>query len=325
MLTYTRPRLSATALGLLCAGVTLKVLLAGVTAPSDITTGHAISITVLIITIVGGHMLWPAVRGRRLFPALGLVLLLAASTVYLVTASAGRNAASAEAKAAKTRSDNQARGRLEEAIADARERLARANDEADQARREANAECRSGKKTKCEGSTFAHERAEAAAKDIEARIALDEAHLRLMNPVTTDDAELRYAATVFASLPGVSSDTDEILARLRLWMPFGLTLILELGTIVFLGLGIPKTQRQRLPRFPETIADGNRPWKSTSSHPVLAALSSAGGAVGSNRELARLMKVTDGEASKRWREVADLLEIVRDGRECRISLRQSCH
>jgi hypothetical protein len=38
-----------------------------------------------------------------------------------------------------------------------------------------------------------------------------------------------------------------------------------------------------------------------------------------NGELARLMGVSDREASKRWREVADLLEVARAGKERRIA------
>jgi hypothetical protein len=56
-------------------------------------------------------------------------------------------------------------------------------------------------------------------------------------------------------------------------------------------------------------------------HPVMQALDKAGGSVSSNKELARLMGVTDGEASKRVREVADLLSIERNGKETRISLK----
>ncbi|MGE3064131.1 MAG: hypothetical protein AB7K67_00975 [Hyphomicrobiaceae bacterium] len=58
-------------------------------------------------------------------------------------------------------------------------------------------------------------------------------------------------------------------------------------------------------------------------HPVIAALENVGGTVASNRDLARLMGVTDGEASKRVAEVAQLLETERVGKYLRISLRQS--
>lgn len=56
-------------------------------------------------------------------------------------------------------------------------------------------------------------------------------------------------------------------------------------------------------------------------HPVLRALSDNGGTAASNRDLARLMGVTEGEASKRVREVAHLLTIERNGKETRINLK----
>jgi hypothetical protein len=54
-------------------------------------------------------------------------------------------------------------------------------------------------------------------------------------------------------------------------------------------------------------------------HPVLRALEQAGRPV-TNGELARLTGVSDGESSKRWREVAHLLEVARAGKERRIGL-----
>jgi hypothetical protein len=56
-------------------------------------------------------------------------------------------------------------------------------------------------------------------------------------------------------------------------------------------------------------------------HPVLSALENIGYPV-NNGELARLMGVSDGEASKRWREVAHLLEVARVGKERRITLKR---
>lgn len=60
-----------------------------------------------------------------------------------------------------------------------------------------------------------------------------------------------------------------------------------------------------------------------SFHPVVRALEKAGGSVGSNRELARLMKCSEGEASKRVSEVYHLVAAQKVGKEVRISLRRS--
>lgn len=56
-------------------------------------------------------------------------------------------------------------------------------------------------------------------------------------------------------------------------------------------------------------------------HPVIAALETAGGGVASNRHLATLMGVSPGESTKRVREVADRLDLVRVGKELRINLK----
>jgi hypothetical protein len=60
--------------------------------------------------------------------------------------------------------------------------------------------------------------------------------------------------------------------------------------------------------------------RSPAKHPVLSALENVKVPV-NNGELARLMGVSDGEASKRWREVAHLLEVARVGKERRIALK----
>lgn len=81
------------------------------------------------------------------------------------------------------------------------------------------------------------------------------------------------------------------------------------------GPGGGKRSRQPLPanvvplRTPENV------------HPVIAALERNGGSVASNRELAAIMGVTDGESTKRVREVAHLLDCRRVGKEVRIALR----
>ncbi len=56
-------------------------------------------------------------------------------------------------------------------------------------------------------------------------------------------------------------------------------------------------------------------------HPVIAALENNGGSVASNRELANLMSVSAGEASKRWQEIEDRLNVTRDGKQLRIALK----
>lgn len=61
--------------------------------------------------------------------------------------------------------------------------------------------------------------------------------------------------------------------------------------------------------------------RSSSGLGVIEALQENGGSVSSNRELARLMGVTDGEASKRCREVSKRLKVEKVGKELKIMLR----
>lgn len=74
----------------------------------------------------------------------------------------------------------------------------------------------------------------------------------------------------------------------------------------------PKPRKRRLP---DNVVDFH-------SHPVVKALRQNGGWVSSNRELARLMAVSDGEASKRWREVQEQLDVCRIGKRTTMSLRK---
>ena len=74
-----------------------------------------------------------------------------------------------------------------------------------------------------------------------------------------------------------------------------------------------KTSQKRLPANVVPLRSGK--------HPAAAAIEANGGSVASNRELARLMDVSDGEASKRWKEIRHLLNVRREGREVRLALK----
>lgn len=56
-------------------------------------------------------------------------------------------------------------------------------------------------------------------------------------------------------------------------------------------------------------------------HPVIEAIERNGGTVASNQELAELMGVCAGEASKRWQEVADQIEVAKVGKRREFRLR----
>jgi hypothetical protein len=75
----------------------------------------------------------------------------------------------------------------------------------------------------------------------------------------------------------------------------------------------PKPRKKRRKQFPENVVN-------LESHKVFRALRKVSKPV-SNSELAHLLSETEGEASKSWREIADHLEVHREGRELRIALR----
>ena len=95
------------------------------------------------------------------------------------------------------------------------------------------------------------------------------------------------------------------------------------------GKGFRHVFRRRLPENDTTPPPSGRKNVSRETlpanvvplkHPVIAALEKAGRSV-NNGELAELMGVCDGEATKRRREVAGKLHVERVGRECKIALK----
>lgn len=85
-------------------------------------------------------------------------------------------------------------------------------------------------------------------------------------------------------------------------------------------------------RFPETDPTPPKPRKrmkptfsgdnvvTLADHPVVKAIKENGGSVASNRQLARLMGVSDGEATKRRAEIEHMISVEKIGKECRIAL-----
>jgi len=79
----------------------------------------------------------------------------------------------------------------------------------------------------------------------------------------------------------------------------------------------PRGPRKRKPATPQASNVVAFP------HPVIATLQANGGSVASNQDLARLMGVTEGEASKRVEEVRPMLDLRREGKRIVISLKRA--
>ena len=74
----------------------------------------------------------------------------------------------------------------------------------------------------------------------------------------------------------------------------------------------PKGKRRK--PFPKEVID-------FSNHPVVKALRNAGGSVTSHRQLAELMGIDEGAATRRRHEVEDYLDVTKVGKQLRIALR----
>lgn len=162
-------------------------------------------------------------------------------------------------------------------------------------------------------------------------------------------AEIDAARAALAALPPLE-DAAPLAQRLG-WQPWALDLVAAaLGSLAANGLGAAliafAVHSKRPAPLPASspvdfrpvirIADaeiepesdgpgpGNRaplPANVADLVAIRAAIQKAGGEVASNRQLAELMGVSEGESTKRVRDTREHLEIIRDGRQRRIRLR----
>jgi len=206
---------------------TIVVLFWDVRTPADLTTDHVMTMAMLAVTIAAGHYWLPAVQQRRILPAIGLGTLFIAGTFVCVTGSAGRGAEVAQRKAA-------AAGNINEARKDIADQLAKAR--ADRAALAATMtkECVTGEGPKCRG-------ARASVEYADSHISILEVRRNDMAPEQEANVRLKHAARVFAFF-NPTADARRIEQGLELIWPFALALIMELGTILFLGFGLAHDQ-----------------------------------------------------------------------------------
>jgi len=231
----------AIALGALLAIGTLVVLFWDVRAVSDITTDHVMTLAMLIVTIAAGHYWLPAVRQKRAVAAIGLAVLFFAGTFVCVTGSAGRGAEVASRKAAAAAQINADRK-------DAQDQLKAARETRDQLAERFAGECGTGKGARCKGMREALDAQDSHVRILQVRVDG-------LQPEQEANVRLKHAARVFAFFrPG--ADVKRIEEGLELTWPFALALIMELGTIVFLGLGLGDAgQSRRVPLVPPVPAN----------------------------------------------------------------------
>lgn len=228
----------ALALGVFFAAVTARTIFDDVWSGAPVTIAHVNSAAALVAAIASGHMAWPQIKSGRLFSALGLVAILAASTLYIVTSAGSRNAEVVSNKAAAIIKTNEERAALRVKVREAEADVDQAKGEYELAKAAAAKECGSGKRTKCEGRTETRDNAAKDLEKAESHASMTRGKLSLLGPEQLPNAGYKHAAKVAASLPYVTTPADAIEARLILWLPFALVLISEAGTLVFLGMGL---------------------------------------------------------------------------------------
>jgi hypothetical protein len=211
----------AIALGLLFSAGTTYVLLEDVFHGAPFTTSHMLTALAIVGTIAAGHMAWPHILRGNVLAALGLSVLFAAGTLYVVVAAGARNADVQIQRSAKVAQSNADRLTAERRLQEARKRFLEADDAAA-------TECATGKGLKCEGKR-------ATAIERQSHVFLLQAELQTMAATVPANAGYHHAAQI-ASLFG--ADAAGVERALVLLMPFLLVLICEFGTLVFWSVGL---------------------------------------------------------------------------------------
>jgi len=302
------------ALGGIFASGTAASIFWDVRSLGDITPDHMMTALVLIGTIASGHMFWRQARSFNGLACVGLAVLFCCGTFYCVTTSASRNVEVGIPKTLAVLNLNQQRRDLERDIAEAKE-------DARKAKAAALKDCATGDGARCRSLTKLADAADSHYWMLLARLANTQ-------PEQPANPGLHHAAEVFAALP-LAGSAASIERGLVLFSPFVKALFLEIATVVFMGIGL-SGREQRPKREAEAPLEQKEPFQfhrrtleplSTDAATVVRALQTVRRPV-SNDELAALMSVTKGEASRRATIALENGLIVRQrlGREVAISL-----
>lgn len=318
--------------GVACVVTALTILLGpSLFNPAEWTQYHFITVSVVFLTIAFLHLRSEAWANKRRLAACGFVLLAVVGTFLIVGQSVGRQVEATETEALTAEKLNERLATKGGELKDASDRLKYAEDrfEQESTGQKCLDRCNHWKRTATERRIV--------VKAIEAEIAA-------LGPPKPVNAKAEAVAD-FLAVFGV--DRKWTIGAYTLIEPFAKTLLLEFGSVLSFGYAFPHRPSvaadplldERLPTpemfafvgdLPDPTPPKPRKRKTTqrlpanvvsfADHPVSKALRENGGSVSSNRELARLMGVCDGEASKRWQEVAGQLNVQRDGKRLRIAL-----
>lgn len=212
----------AIALAGLFLGGTCFVLFQDIIQGAAVSTSHVLTSLALIAATAAGHACVPVWREHRFVLALGLAIVAVAGLGYIVTMSGARNAESTAAKAGTVVQNNADRAKLETEIAQTKADLKELDDAAAR-------ECASGKGKKCDGRVTTADRTRS-------HLALIEVRQGNLKPAAEADAGYKHLAKLWTTALG--GEPKAIEQNFVLYMPFIAVLITELGTIVFLSLGL---------------------------------------------------------------------------------------
>lgn len=251
---------------------------------------------IIALPILAGH----ARRDRQWAATILIYLAAVVGSAYTLNATIGRQASARDTAVAGAEDTIRQRNAVVDDIARAKGHL-------------------EGARQKCGTGKVCHESTRQLASMYEREIAAHQAKLGTLIVAAPNAGEHRVAALI-ALLAGSDLGTTSEIVGLIVPCLFGF--MLELSALATAMYGWHPC-RQMLPqRLPENVPPSPENVLAIQSgkHPVIDALERVGRPV-NNSELARLMAVCDGEATKRRREVASMLLEQRVGRECMIALR----
>ena len=299
---------AAIAGGVLAAGGALALLVRDGFV-TGFTLDHALMPVLVALTILTGHLMGAALRDWKPISFLafaGLACLGSSLTVYETM---GRRAEVRDVKVASAKQSVEEVARISRDLVLTRELVT-------ESQKAVGLECASGRGKKCEGLTFVLNQRQASLEKLEGQME----HLGAPPPV---DPKAERAAA-FLALFGFAP--KPVKANVAVFEPMVLPFFLELGSIFLFGYGVkrhrpatvkvatstPPDEGKKVPRLPA-------PSISHEEQALRIALAKASGPV-TNDELALLMGVTKGEASKRVRDHAHVVKRQRVGRQVAISL-----
>ncbi len=237
MTVYTKPRLGAIALGVICAAGAGAVLVedARHAGPS---LDHALSIIALIITIAAGHLAVSEFCAFRIVRAAALALVFAGGVLFCGVSTAGRNAEQQELKAAEAHAKNDRRSEKKKEV-----EVARLG--ASTTRALVTLECKSGSGPRCEST-------KQLLLSADATLARTEKDYWALGADVPVNAKLSAFAALVATV--TRGDKAAIAGTLEIIWPYVLPVLLEIGSIVFWSMGLPRGHRA-----PKVTANDNKP------------------------------------------------------------------